>query len=92
MFYSINGNLIENFVESEEANTECSEMKSQLASLFDKYNKAKLEKDQAELNIENLKKQIIEAENARDITINNINKIVEEYNNLLMNIHISKCD
>ena len=92
MFYSINGNLIEKFVESEEVNEECNVMKSELASLFEKYNQAKSDKDQAELNIENLKKKIIEAEKVRDLTINNINKIVEEYNNLLMNIHISRCN
>ena len=101
MFYSINGKFIEPFDlhlseyksgQKDVINEECNKMRSELSTLFEKYNQAKANKDNAELNIVNIKKQLIEAEKRRDLTITNINKSAEEYNKILMKLHYSKCD
>lgn len=100
MFYSINGNLIENFElhlseykskQDEVMNEECNKMKSELGLLFEKYNQAKSAKDQAELAIENLKKELLEAQKARDITVSNINNAAREYNQVLVKLHNLNC-
>ena len=100
MFYSINGNLIEKFelhsnefksTISDVVNEECTNLRNELSILFEKYNDAVSSKIQAELNVENIKKQLLEAQNEADSTISNINKAVEEYNNVLIKLRNFKC-
>ena len=100
MFYSINGNLIEKFelhsnefksTISDVVNEECANLRNELSILFQNYNDAVSAKIQAELNVENIKKQLLEAQNEADSTISNINKAVEEYNNVLIKLHNFKC-
>ena len=100
MFYSINGNLIENFgLHSNEyestqntiMNEECDNLRSQLGTLFQKYNDAKSAKAEAQLNIENIKKQLLEAEKELDLYNSNITKAAEEYNTILLKLHNLNC-
>lgn len=100
MFYSINGNLIENFdlhssefesTQSIVMNEECNNLRSELGILFQKYNDAKSAKIQAQLNIENIKKQLIEAEKELDLYSSNISKAAEEYNSILLKLHNLNC-
>ena len=105
MFYSINGNLIENFdlnlggLHSNEYDSaistvmieECDNLRSQLSTLFQKYNDAKSSKTQAQLNIENIKKQLIDAEKELDLYNSNISKAAEEYNKILLKLHNLNC-
>lgn len=100
MFYSSNGNLIENFelhsnefksTQNEIMIEECNKLKSELGTLFQKYNDSIESKTQAELNLENIKRQLISAQKEIDLTIANINKSAEEYNKVLMKLHNLNC-
>ena len=91
MFYSTDGNFIEKFNEIDIIDNQCYEMKSELQKLFEEYNQAKTLRNEVELNIENIKKQLLDAKKEKDLSISNINKVVRKYNKLLIDLHNFNC-
>ena len=89
MFYSANGDLIERM--EVEDNTKCDNLKVDLQAKFDLYNNAKNEKDKVELEIRNIKNNLLEVEKKKNSKILEINKAANEYNKVLMNLHLEKC-
>lgn len=102
MFYSADGKLIEYmnvdaiYKSIDEARDNaiednCTNLRVTLGKEFENYNQSKIEKDQADLNIINIKKQLITAENLKSIIINKINDSVDKYNKILIDLHNQKC-
>ena len=102
MFYSADGKLIEYmnvdamYKSIDEArgnaiDTNCANLRINLGKEFENYNQAKLEKDQADLNIINIKKQLIAAENFKSGIINKINNAADKYNKNLIDMNYQKC-
>ena len=102
MFYSADGKLIEYmdvdamYKSIDEAknnviDANCSNLRINLGKEFENYNQAKLEKDQADLNIINIKKQLTAAENFKSSVINKINNSADKYNKILIDMNYQKC-
>lgn len=102
MFYSADGKLIEYmsvdamYKSIDEArdnaiDTNCANLRVNLGKEFENYNQSKQEKDQADLNIINIKKQLIAAENLKSGVISKINSAADKYNKILIDMHYQKC-
>jgi len=72
-------------------NQSCKNLKEELTSNFEEYNKSKSIKTDALLKKSQVEKQLIEAQDKINIAINNINTAANNYNNILVKLHNSNC-